>query len=77
MQELGLELLSIASAGLQRQKALNDRREDESIYLLRLMDLVRTGHDHASLVINRWKGEWNYDVNRMIAGCAYDPESIL
>src|SRR5271157_2796378 len=77
LQELGYELMQIAAKGLERQRALNNLGQDESIYLLRLMDLVRGGHSQASLVINRWKGEWNYDVARLVKGCAYESESIL
>jgi len=77
LQELGYELMQIAAKGLERQRALNNLGQDESIYLLRLMDLVRGGHSQASLVINRWKGEWNYDVGRLVRGCAYEAESIL
>ena len=75
--ELGYQLLSIAATGLERQKALNKRGQDESIYLLGLMDLVRSGQSQASLVISRWKGEWNYDVSRMVAGLAYQADTIF
>jgi glutamate--cysteine ligase len=77
LQALGQELLQIAATGLERQRALNASGQDESIYLLRLLDLVRGGHTQASLVISRWKGEWNYDVARLIKGCAYSTESLL
>jgi glutamate--cysteine ligase len=77
LQELGYELMQIAAKGLERQRALNKSGQDESIYLLRLMDLVRSGHSQASFVISRWKGEWNYDVDRLVKGCAYEAESIL
>ena len=77
LQELCYELMQIAAKGLERQPALNKLGQDESIYLLRLMDLVRSGHSQASLVISRWKGEWNYDVNRLVKACAYEAESIL
>jgi glutamate--cysteine ligase len=77
LQALGYELLQIAAKGLERQRALNKSGQDESIYLLRLMDLVRGGHSQASLVISRWKGEWNYDLGRLVKGCAYEAESIL
>jgi glutamate--cysteine ligase len=76
MQELGYELMRIAATGLERQRALNNLGQDESIYLLRLMDLVRSGHSQASFVISRWKGEWNYDVGRLVKGCAYEAESF-
>jgi glutamate--cysteine ligase len=77
LQELGHELMRIAATGLERQRALNSSGQDESIYLLRLMDLVRSGHSQASLVISRWKGEWNYDVTRLVKGCAYGAEPIV
>jgi hypothetical protein len=38
--------------------------------------LVRSGHSQASFVISRWKGEWNYDVGRLVKGCAYEAESF-
>ncbi len=69
--------MRIAAKGLERQRALNNLGQDESIYLLRLMDLVRSGHSQASIVISRWKGEWNYDVGRLVKGCAYESESVL
>ncbi|HEY6395396.1 MAG TPA: glutamate-cysteine ligase family protein, partial [Candidatus Binataceae bacterium] len=72
LQELGYELISIAVAGLERERALNERREDESIYLLRLMDMVRNGHSQASLTIERWKGQWNYEATRLVEGCSYE-----
>jgi glutamate--cysteine ligase len=75
LRDLGLELLNIAAAGLVRQRALNERGEDESIYLLRLIDLVRSGHSHASLTIERWKGRWNYTIERLVEGCAYGAEA--
>jgi len=77
LAELGYELMQIATKGLERQRALNNAGQDESIYILRLMDLVRGGHSQASRVISRWKGEWNYDVGRLVKGCAYEAESIL
>jgi len=76
LKELGYELLSIAAAGLARAHALNERGEDETIYLLRMMDLVREGYTQASLTIDRWKGHWNYEVKRLVDGCSYDAEAF-
>jgi glutamate--cysteine ligase len=75
-RDLAMEMFNIGAIGLERQRALNERSEDESIYLLGLMDLIRNGHSPASLIIERWKGRWNYDVGRLIEGCAYDASSI-
>jgi glutamate--cysteine ligase len=75
MQDLANELLNIASVGLVRQHCVNERGEDESVYLLRMMDQVRMGQTQASLTIDHWKGRWNYDVQRLIAGTSYEAEA--
>jgi glutamate--cysteine ligase len=75
MQDLAGELLNIASVGLVRQHCVNERGEDESVYLLRMMDQVRMGQTQASLTIDHWKGRWNYDVQRLIAGTSYEAEA--
>ena len=77
MQELALELINIAMIGLTRQHCLNSRNEDETIYLLRMLDQVRMGHSQASLTIERWKGRWNYDVHRLVEGCSYEAEATM
>ncbi|MGH6892526.1 MAG: glutamate--cysteine ligase, partial [Dongiaceae bacterium] len=74
-RDLGLELLNIGAKGLQRQHKLNERGEDEGIYLHRMTDLVRSGSTQASLTIERWKGQWNYDVKRLVDGCSYEAEA--
>lgn len=76
-QDLALELLNIAIVGLVRQQGLNERGDDESIYLLRMLDQVRMGYTQASLTIERWKGRWNYDVNRLVEGCSYEAEAAF
>ncbi len=62
--------------GLSRQHALNERGEDETIYLARLFDQVRSGYNHASMVVARWKGPWNYDLRRLVAGTSYEAEGM-
>jgi glutamate--cysteine ligase len=74
-RDLCLELLTIAAAGLERQRALNENGEDETIYLGRLMDQVRSGYAQGALTIERWKGRWNYDVRRLVEGCSYEAEA--
>jgi glutamate--cysteine ligase len=76
-KELALELLNIAATGLVRIRALNERGEDESIYIARLTDLVRSGHSPASLTIEHWKGRWNYDIGRLVEGSSYEAEAAF
>ncbi len=75
MRDIAVELLEIAVKGLERQHALNERGEDESIYLLRTLDLVRQGLTQAGLTIERYKGRWNYDMRRLVEGCSYEAEN--
>jgi glutamate--cysteine ligase len=77
LKELAVELMRIAMAGLARQAALNERGEDESIYLARLFDQVRGGYNNANIVVDRWKGPWNYDLGRLVAGVSYEAEGII
>jgi len=65
------------TTGLVRLRALNERGEDETIYLARLTNLVRSGHSPASLLIENWKGRWNDDVGRMVAGSSYEAEAAF
>jgi glutamate--cysteine ligase len=76
-KELALELLNIGTTGLVRLRALNERGEDESIYLTRMTELVRSGHSPASLTIANWKGRWNYDVGRLVQGSSYEAEAAF
>ena len=62
--------MNIAAAGLIRQRALNERGEDESIYLMRLTDLVRSGHSHASLSIEQLERPLELYVERLVEGCS-------
>jgi glutamate--cysteine ligase len=76
LKDLALELLEIAAEGLARHRALNNRGEDESIYLARLFDLVRSGLSPANVTVEQWKGRWNYDVKRLVEGCSYEAEAL-
>lgn len=69
--ELARELVAIAVEGLHRQRALNAAGQDESIYLEQLEHQVRRGRCPADTVIEKWTGEYDRDISRLIAGSAY------
>lgn len=71
VKELAQELLAIGTAGLERQNVLDSRGENESCYLERLVEQVRRGLCPADLVIEKWKGAWQQDVQRLVEGSAY------
>lgn len=69
--ELARELMTIAASGLKRQGALNAQGEDETMYLETLEEMVRRGKCPASLLAERWAGEWHHDVQRLIQHSTY------
>jgi len=71
LADLARELVSISAAGLRRQGKLNERGEDERIYLDRLEELVRHGKSLGRMLAESWEGTWNRDVTRLIAHTTY------
>jgi len=53
------QLLDIARAGLQRQRCLNDRGEDESIFLAPLDETVASGKTWAEHLLDLYRGPWD------------------
>ncbi len=71
LADLARELVAIAAAGLHRQRVLNDDGEDESLYLERLEDLTKTGLCPADIIVDKWMGEWDREISRLIEGSLY------
>ena len=71
LAELACELIEIGASGLRRQARLNDRGDDERIYLHRLEELVRNGKSLGRSLAELWDGPWNRDVSRLIAHTTY------
>jgi glutamate--cysteine ligase len=69
--DLAKELFEIAAEGLRRQKALNSNGEDETIYLSPLKDLLSKGKCPADVLVEKWEGELQHDIKRLIAYSAY------
>ncbi len=69
--ELAKELIEIAWEGLRRQNALNSRGEDETIYLNPLKALLNDGKCPADVLIEKWEGELQQDVKKLIRYSAY------
>ena len=69
--DLSKELLQIALEGLRRQKMFNALGEDETIYLEPLAKLLALGKCPADLLIEKWEGELDQDIRKLIAYSAY------
>jgi glutamate--cysteine ligase len=71
LAELARELVEIGAAGLRRQSKLNEKGEDERVYLHRLEELVRQGNSLGRSLAELWDGPWHRDVGRLIAHTTY------
>jgi glutamate--cysteine ligase len=69
--DLAKELFQIAWEGLRRQKVLNGQGEDETIYLNPLKTLLFQGKCPADVLIEKWEGELQQDIKKLIAYTAY------
>jgi glutamate--cysteine ligase len=69
--DLARELLQIAWEGLTRQKALNKNGEDETRYLSELKTLLLNGKCPADLLVEKWEGELERDIQKLISYTAY------
>ncbi len=71
LTDIARELVAIGVEGLRRQRVLDARGQDESIYLERLTEQVGLGRCPADALIEKWLGEWHGDMQRLIAGSSY------
>jgi glutamate--cysteine ligase len=69
--DLAKELFQIGWEGLKRQKALNSQGEDETIYLSPLKDLLLQGQCPADVLLQKWEGELERDIRKLIDYAAY------
>ncbi|MGH7830678.1 MAG: glutamate--cysteine ligase [Candidatus Binatia bacterium] len=69
--DLARELFQIAWEGLKRQRALNGDGDDETIYLKPLRELLSQGKCPADLVMEKWEGELEHDIEKLIDYSAY------
>jgi glutamate--cysteine ligase len=69
--ELAKELFQIAWEGLRRQAVLNAHGNDETIYLDPLKTLLSEGKCPADVLIEKWEGELEHDIKKLIAYTAY------
>jgi glutamate--cysteine ligase len=69
--DLCKDLFRIAWEGLRRQAALNANGEDETIYLKPLQNLLLQGKSPADLIVEKWEGELDHDIKKLIDYTVY------
>lgn len=69
--DLARELCAIARVGLRRQNLRNGRGEDETVYLNGIERQLESGVSPARVIADRWAGEWEERIDRLIGFAAY------
>ena len=70
--DLAKELLRISYSGLKEQGALNDKGEDETIYLDPVTELViEREMCPADIIIKNWRGKWHGSISQLIDYSSY------
>ena len=69
--DLAKELLQIGWAGLERQDQVNGYGENETIYLAPLKALLSQDKCPADVLLEKWEGELQRDIKKLIAYSAY------
>jgi glutamate--cysteine ligase len=69
--ELARELYAIGEEGLRRQGAVDASGQDERIYLERLGEQLALGRSPARVIAEKWVGEWDRRVERLIEYAEY------
>ena len=67
LRDIAAQVLDISRLGLKARGRLNDAGDDESSYLAPLDEIVASGRTHAERLLDRYKGEWAGDLNRVYA----------
>jgi len=71
LQDLALELLDIASAGLNVRNRLNASGDNESGFLAPLQETAESGMTPADRKLSLYHGRWNESVDPIFSECAY------
>jgi len=70
-QELGKQVLEIASSGLKARARLNAAGDDESGYLEPLRQIVASGETLADTLLAKFNGPWGGDISRVYDELSY------
>jgi glutamate--cysteine ligase len=69
--DIARQVLSIAEAGLKARRRLNNRGEDETIYLEFLLDTVASARTPADDLLARYEGPWKRQIDPVFQEYAF------
>ncbi len=71
LSALAVEVMAIARAGLKARKRLDERGNDETVFLQMLDQVAESGRAPADELLSRWKGEWQGSFAPLFRDFAY------
>jgi glutamate--cysteine ligase len=71
LQELALDILPLARAGLARRARLDASGRDETLYLAPLEEIAASGRNLAEARLALYHGGWGSDLARTFTDCVY------
>lgn len=71
LQDIAIEVVELARAGLARQKIRNNRGLDETVYLEGLSEIATSGTTLAERLLRDWKGTRSAKLAALIRHCAF------
>jgi glutamate--cysteine ligase len=74
VQDIAKNCLALAEAGLKRRNVLNEKGEDESVYLAPLKEIADSGRNWAQRLLEMYNGPWNHDINEVYKFMNYENE---
>ena len=70
-RDVARDALALAARGLKARAFLNERGEDESVYLAPLFEIVESGVTSAERLLERYHGDWKGSVAPAFAECVF------
>jgi glutamate--cysteine ligase len=78
VQDVAIRCLMLSQGGLKRRGILNEKGQDESVYLDPLFEIAASGLNWAQRNEHRFRNEWNGDISRLFNAMSYANEpSVL
>jgi len=72
VQEIAKNVLALSEAGLKRRNILNEKGQDESVYLAPLHEIAETGRNWAQRLLDLYNGPWKRDINEVFKVMNYE-----
>jgi glutamate--cysteine ligase len=71
VQDVAREVLRIARRGLRARRRINAASQDEAVYLDPLDEVALTGRTLADILIERYEGAWNGEIDHVFEEYAF------